>query len=391
MKSSYFEFDGDLGRFLGPDDLFPSAAFIDFVLQYGQDGLDALRDADEQVQQIINEMIAAGLLDKDEQGNLHLTERMHRGMQHHALLEIFRRLKGGVRDGHPSADPGRHGERADGTHPYQFGDPLSELALGESMRNAIRRLAASPAQPDAPAAILPIRFQEADFELHQVESSTTSALCVLIDLSGSMMRYGRHIAAKRVAMGLRSLVREKFPLDRIEFIGFATTAEPLADKDLPMVMPKPVTTREWEVRVRIPLDQADQTHPHFTNLHHALRLARTRLARQNADNRQIFIITDGQPTAHLSGDNADILNLIYPPSETSAEVTLREALTCAQQGIRISSFALIEEYYGMEWVGFIDQLTRLVRGVAFYCTAGDLDATILESYLTGRREKKPLW
>ncbi len=390
MRSEYFEFDGDRGRFLGPDDLFPSKGFMEFVLQYGQDGLEALDNADEQVQQLINEMILAGLLERDEQGNLQMTERMHRGMQHQALLEIFRQLKGGWRDGHPSSDPGRHGERSDGTRPYEFGDPLSELALGESMRNAIRRLAASGGTTTT-AGIVPIRFDESDFELHQVENATTSAICVLIDLSGSMMRYGRHIAAKRVAMGLRSLVREKFPHDHIEFIGFASTAECLADRDLPMVMPKPITTREWDIRIRVPLDQADQTHPHFTNLHHALRLARLRLTRQGADNRQIFIITDGQPTAHLSGDDTEILNLIYPPSETSAEITLREALTCARQGIRISSFALIEEYYGMDWVGFIDQLTRLVRGVAFYCTAGDLEATILESYLTGKREKRPLW
>jgi len=318
-------------------------------------------------------------------------------MQHKAFLEIFRELRSGVRDGHPTSDPGRAGERTEGTKAYQWGDPLAEIDLGQTMKNAIQRQgqggkgAEGQSEGDSGSGgLLPIRFTDSDFELFNVESSTDTALCILIDLSGSMMRYGRHVAAKRVAMGMRSLVREKFPLDTVDFVGFSSVAEPIEEKDLPLVMPKPITTRDWEVRVRVPLEQAGMTHPHFTNLHHGLRMARQRLARHGAANKQLFIITDGQPTAHLSGDNKEILNLIYPPAHASAEATLTEALACHRQGIRISSFALIEEYHGMDWIGFVDQMTRLVKGVAFYCTAGDLGATIMESYLAGKREKKPL-
>lgn len=424
MHFSYSEFDGELGSFLSPDDLFPSAGLVEFILQHGQEGLDALdQHPDEQIQQLLNELVQAGLLERDEgSGELKLTPRMHRGMQHRAFLEIFRNLKPGVRDGHETPEPGGRGDRTDGTRPYQFGDPVSELALGPSLRNAIQRSigeseAARPggggpapagafASPDGIAAanaggLFPIRFQDRDFELFNVESQSDTALCILIDLSGSMARYGRHIAAKRVALGMRSLVREKFPLDTVDFIGFASTAEPIDERDLPLVMPKPITTRDWEVRV--PLDQADMAHPHFTNLHHGLRMARETLRRRGAENKQLFIITDGQPTAHLTAAGqgpisgpvgADpgqaILNLIYPPDPASEEATLNEAFRCHQEGIRVSSFALIEEYYGMDWVGFVDRLTRLVRGVAFYCTAGDLEATIMESYLAGKREKKPL-
>ena len=415
MKSVYSEFDGESGRFLSPDDLFPSSGIIEFLLQYGEEGLEAL-DAhpDEQIEALLEEMLQAGLLERDADGNLRLTPRMQRGIQHRAFLEIFRNLRPSVRDGHETPEPGSRGERSEGTRPYEFGDPISELDLNASIRNAIQRLAsetpgagtgaaAGMAGAGGPGGVLPIRFVDRDFELFNTESSTSSALAILIDLSGSMMRYGRHVAAKRVALGMRSLVREKFPLDTVDFIGFASVAEHLDERDLPMVMPKPITTREWEVRVRVPLDQADLTHPHFTNLHHALRLARLRLAQRGAENKQVFLITDGQPTAHLSAPGAGpiagpaghapgetILNLIYPPSRESSEATLNEAFRCSQEGIRISSFALIEEYHGMEWVGFVDQLTRLVKGVAFYCTAGDLGATIMESYLAGKREKRPL-
>lgn len=404
MKSVYSEFDGERGRFLSPDDLFPSPAIVEFILQYGEDGLEALdQHPDAQIEALIEEMIQAGLLERDADGRLRLTPRMQRGIQHRSFLEIFRSLKASVRDGHETPEPGSRGDRTEGTRPYQFGDPISELDLNSSLRNAIRRLAGDRPEGGPVSSLLPIKFADRDFELFNTESSTDTALAILIDLSGSMMRYGRHMAAKRVALGMRSLVREKFPLDTVDFIGFASVAEHLDERDLPLVMPKPITTREWEVRVRVPLDQASLTHPHFTNLHHALRLARARLSRRGAENKQIFLITDGQPTAHLSAPGAGplsgpggppagetILNLIYPPSRESTEATLGEAFRCAQEGIRISSFALIEEYYGMEWVGFIDQLTRLVRGVAFYCTAGDLGATIMESYLSGKRQKKPL-
>ena len=405
MQFSYAEFDGEQGAFLSPDALFPQKGVMDFILQYGQDGLDALDESDDedgQIERLIAEMMQAGLVDRDDEGRLRLTPRMVRGMQHRSFLEIFRSLKPGVRDGHAAPEPGARGERLEGTKPYQWGDPLSEIDLGETLREAIQRVAAE-GPPEAQAlekgrtgGVLPIRLSDRDIRLFNVEAHTDSALCILIDLSGSMARYGRHIAAKRVAMGMRSLVREKFPLDTVDFIGFSSVAEVIREQDLPLVMPKPITTRQHDIRVRVPLDQAHLTHPHFTNLHHGLRLARQTLARRGAANKQLFIITDGEPTAHLSegqtpeGSGGTMLNLIYPPSRRSQEATLREALRCHQEGIRISSFALIEEYYGMEWVGFVDQLTRLVKGVAFYCTAGDLGATIMESYLSGKRTKKAL-
>ena len=401
MKFTYSEFDGERGAFLAPGDLFPSQGVIEFLLEHGQDGLDAINHhPDDQIQKVIDEMIQAGLVERDEHGALRLTPRMHRGIQHNAFLEVFRNLRAGVRDGHPSPDPGVRGDRADGTRAFQFGDPVSEIDAHTSLRNAMQRIVRDGG---ATASFSPIKFREHDFEIFQTEATSDTALAILIDLSGSMMRYGRHIAAKQIALGMAALVREKFPLDTVDFIGFASTAEVLTERDLPLVMPKPITTHDWEIRVRCPLSQADQTHPHFTNLHHAMRLGREKLRRRGAQNKQMFIITDGQPTAHLSAmgqgpvvglSTADpssvMLNLIYPPSPASTEATLAEALRCSQEGIRMSTFALIEEYDTMDWVGFVDQMTRLVKGVAFYCAAGDLGATIMESYLAGKRTKKSL-
>ncbi|MCH8253694.1 MAG: VWA domain-containing protein, partial [Planctomycetes bacterium] len=99
---------------------------------------------------------------------------------------------------------------------------------------------------------------------------------------------------------------------------------------------------------------------------------------------QVFIITDGQPTAYVKGGH---IFLVYPPDEATVMATLSEAMIMSRSGIRFSTFALIEDYYYMDWVGFVDHLTKLTKGVAFYCTSGDLTNCVMESYLSGRKKK----
>lgn len=388
MQFRYGEFDGD-AQFLSPDELFPAPGFIDFIIEYGEQGLDALEQTEEeQIRELIEQMIQAGLLERNEDGTLRLTPRMVQGMRHRLFLEIFRDVQRGVRGGHQSKEHGRADDRSDGTKQYEFGDPLHEIALGNSMRNAIKRVGIESGK-SLSESLFPIRFHDRDFEIHRTESTADSSIIVLIDLSGSMMRYGRYIQAKRVTMGLKGLIEQHFPQDRIQFIGFASVAERISPAALPLIMPKPITTREWEIRIRVPLEQAGQAPPHFTNLQHGLRMARQILRRDNASNRQIFIITDGQPTAHVqtSEAGAEMLYLLYPPAQETWDITLQEAWRCSQEGIRLSTFALIEEYQYMEWVGFVEQLTRLTRGVAFYCSAGDLAGIIMDSYLSGKKQR----
>ena len=158
-------------------------------------------------------------------------------------------------------------------------------------------------------------------------------------------------------------------------------------------MPKPVSLYDSQVRLRVPLDDQATRKPerlplHFTNLQMGLRMARQILSRRGAANRMIFIITDGQPTAHVEPTEAgEMLYLLYPPSERTSTATLTEAHRCRQMGMQIATFALIEDYWGMDWVGFVDQLTRLTRGIAYYCSSEDLSSTVIESYLSGRRRK----
>ena len=392
MRYSYGEYDGQ--PFPSPDDLFPSSKLVNFILEYGEQALDAMQTLEGDEADMIRQMIEAGLLEEvqDEDGNtkLQMTPRMLKGMQHQALLEIFRDMDKSVKGSHETSQSGRTTERSEGNKAYEFGDPLSEVDLGATLRNVMGRQVSEDGK-----AVLPLQIQMDDFEVHQTEARADCATVLLMDLSGSMMRYGRFLQAKRVAMGLKAMIEQRFPQDTLEYVGFYSLAEPMREQDVPLVMPKPVTIRDWEVKLRVPVQQARENMErmplHFTNLQMGLREARRILAKRGASNKQIFIITDGQPTAHVqtSPDTGEeMLYLLYPPTEETATITLQEAVKCQQQGIRIASFALIEDYWGMDWVGFIDQLTRLTRGTAFYNTGEDLASTVIESYLSGRKTRK---
>ena len=403
MKFQYGEYDGN--PFETPDALFPKPEVMQFILQHGQDALDAMENLDgADEQQFIQDMIYAGLLEKTEDedgsGKLRLTPKMLKGLQHKALLEIFEGLRRGTREGHQTEAPGRSSERTEGTKSYEFGDPLSELDIGATLRNTISRSSDESGQPGTPS--LPLHINANDFEIHLTEGVSDCATALLIDQSGSMMRWGRFYQAKRVALGLSALINQRFPQDTLDYVGFYTLSDRLREQDLPLVMPKPISVRDYEVRLRMPLAQAQQMHEqqgdeasaqlplHFTNLQLGLRQARQMLNRRGAANKQIFIITDGQPTAHVEPNAAggdEMLYLLYPPSERTSTVTLKEALKCQQQGIRLATFALIEDYWGMDWVNFVEKLTRLTHGIAYYCTSEDLSSTVIESYLSGRKKK----
>ena len=384
MKYFYGEHDGT--EFPSPDKLFGFDQLMQFIMDYGEQALKAIeqmlkdpKDA-EQVE-MLEQLIKEGLLDKDGKGKIRLTPRAVGRMQRRALVEVFSNLRQGQREGHEKLTAGHGGERIEGTKAYQYGDPVSDLDLHATLHNALARHGLPVRQEGKDWRI---RFDERDFELHLHEGTTSCSTVVLLDQSGSMMRYGRFAAAKQVAMAMQALVRGRFPQDSIDFVGFYSGANVIPEGLLPLAMPKAVTIHDYRVRLRVPADRLAEAPQHFTNLHMGLQLARRILRRRTSENRQIFIITDGQPTAHMEGDN---VFLLYPPDPRSTVATLKEAVLATREGARISTFALIEDYFGMEWVGFVDQLTKLTKGVAFYTSSDQLSSCIMESYLSGKKRK----
>lgn len=388
MRHRYHEFDGREFRFQG--DLDFAQALFDFVLAYGDPAMRALENMEHDPEQseLLQQLLDQGMLEKV-RGRFRLTPRAVNAMQRRALMEIFTRLKRGARDGHVSPDSGGAGERIEGGRPFEWGDPVSEIDLQSSLRNALRRATENAAltraaSPTATSGLLPIRFGNGDLERFDTESRTSCSTVVLIDRSGSMSRFGRFLQAKKCAMALIALIRQRFPLDTVDLVGFASSAEVISEDKLPLLMPRPVTVHDPVIRLRVPIDQLDQAPPHFTNLHLGLLQARRILSRRSGDNKMIFIITDGRPTAHVEGD---FVHLVYPPGQRSHYVTLEEAFRISKQGVRICTFALADDYWDMDWLGFVDELGRLTRGVTFHCAGGDLSSCVMESYLSGRKKK----
>jgi Ca-activated chloride channel family protein len=140
------------------------------------------------------------------------------------------------------------------------------LNLHETMRNAMQRQSSGP----------PIRITEDDLVIHETEYQTSCATVVLLDMSGSMTRFGKYGAAKKVALAMQSLVRGRYQGDFLQTIGFYSFASPLTERELLYSAPKQVSIYDSRVRLRINLDQPPKFVPqHFTNIHAGLQMARS--------------------------------------------------------------------------------------------------------------------
>ncbi|UCC31387.1 MAG: VWA domain-containing protein [Phycisphaerales bacterium] len=373
MRFIFRQWDGT--EFRTQDHLQSFTNFMEYLFEYGEDAIRALRELAEDLEQrkIIDQWIEEGLLEKIGV-RFRLTPRAINSMQRKALMEVFRGMKANSSEGHESTWIGPGGERTEGTRRYQFGDPLSDVDQSATLRNAIIHGGLG----------VPIRLEEADFKVHLTESKATCSTVILLDMSGSMSRWNRFAQAKKCAMAMYALIRQRYPSDTVDIVGFASGAEPIPEHRLPLVLPKRISMIDPQVRMRVPVSQLDQAPQHFTNLQMGLKTARRILGHRGGHNKQVFIITDGQPTAHVQGE---YIYLVYPPDEETAMATLSEAIPFARQGIRFSTFALIEDYFFMDWINFVDHLTKLTKGVAFYCTSGDLTNCVMESYLSGRKTK----
>ena len=277
---------------------------------------------------------------------------------------------------HETAQKGAGSIRLDETRPYVFGDSRANVNLHETLKNAYMRQGGG----------VPIRPTHDDFMVHDTEYQASCATVVLIDMSGSMSRFGKYGTTKKIALGLQALVRAQYPQDSLQMIGFFTLASKMTERELLNSAPKPVGLFDSRVHLRISLDAPlPRQVQHFTNIDAGLKLARASLSRSGAGNKQIIVITDGEPTAHVEGRE---VVLIYPPAEKTAKATLAEARRCAQAGIRISSFALIEDYYYHGLVNFVEDMARVTHGVAAYCSSDDLGKYVFDSFIGGRRQRK---
>jgi uncharacterized protein with von Willebrand factor type A (vWA) domain len=354
------------------DALFDQLA--DYLMDYGDELLDNLPRLAEEHPDVLEKLIQRGLLEQDRRGRFSITPKGLKRIENRALEALFDVRARDKLGRHETEHRGAGQTLQEETRPYEFGDPTANLNLHETLRNALVRQGGGT----------PIHIQEEDLVVHDSEFQTSCATVVLLDMSGSMMRYGKFGAAKRVALALASLVRDRYQGDWLQCVGFYTYAAPLSERELLYAAPKPVSIYDSRVHLRIDLDHPPRFIPeHFTNIHAGLQFARRLLRRQPAQNRQIILITDGEPTAHVEGRQ---LVLIYPPHEKTARLTLAEAKRCADEGIHLSSFALVEDYFYFGLVNFVEDLARVTRGISASCSAQDMGRLVVQSFVGGRRK-----
>jgi Ca-activated chloride channel homolog len=374
----------EYSRFDGSQQFTPQSAdalfdeLSQYLLDYGEHVLDQLERWEQEHPDVLEMLIQRGYIEKDAQGQFVVTPKGVRRVESKALDELFQITRKDRLGKHETDFRGPGQTLHEESKPYEYGDPIANLNMHETLKNALHRQGGGA----------PVRIGEEDFVVHDTEYQTSCATVVLVDMSGSMSRYGKYASAKKVAMALQSLVRGKYQGDFLQVVGFYTYATPLSERELLYSAPKPVSIYDPRVRLRINLDQPPRFVPeHFTNIHAGLQFARRILRRQPAENKQIITITDGEPTAHLEG--RDVV-LIYPPAEKTARVTLAEAKRCADEGLHLSSFALVEDYFYLGLVNFVEQMAHVSGGVAAYCNAGDLGNLVVDSFVGGRKRRRTL-
>lgn len=313
-------------------------------------GAGAARDLDA-LDDLARRLEEAGYLERRGE-RLELTARGSRRIGQKVLADLFGRLRSDAFGGHRADRAGRGGEREPDTKPYDFGDPF-HLDVRGTLANALAREENAPGRRTGG-----VRLRADDFEVHRTERTTSAATVLLVDMSRSMLLRGCYLAAKRVAIALDTLIRTQYPRDCLAIVGFAYYARELR--------PDALAELTWH------------GYEYGTNLQHGLQLARRILARERAANREIVVITDGEPTAHFEDGRVEFS---YPPTRRTIAETLREVVRCTRDGITINTFMLERSRALTDFVGLVTQLNR---GRAFYAEPERLGEYVLVDFV-GRR------
>ena len=294
------------------------------------------------------------------------------------LADIFSDLQAARSGRHEGPIIGEGAVETAKTKPYEYGDSLANMDVAGSFVNAFVRARSGAADPVFPTGD--------DLLIHRTRNTPKCATSVLMDMSGSMRHGGQYVNVKRMALALDALIRQEYPGDHLSFIEMYTFAKLRRPAEIVSLMPKPVSIHNPVVRLK-----ADMSNPaiselrvpqHFTNIQHALSLARRVLTGQDTPNRQIALITDGLPTAHFEGPE---LYLLYPPDPRTEEATMREAVACAREGITINIFLLPSWSQSSEDVAFAHRIAETTRGRVFFTAGKDLDRFVLWDYVANRR------
>jgi uncharacterized protein with von Willebrand factor type A (vWA) domain len=311
---------------------------------------DEANQALETMERIAASLRTAGYLEGDDD-DLKLTAKATRRLGYKALEEVFGSVKNSrIHGGHQVAKLGPGSIGSGVTRRYEFGDDLTHLDLRATVRNAVLRAGQG----------VPVKMSVEDFEIELTEIQTQVSTVLLLDQSRSMGMWGTFTGAKKVVMALSALLQSQFPQDKLHVVGFSDFARVLPVQTL--------SKTTWNDYVS------------GTNMHHALILGRELLAKDHAANKQIMMITDGEPTCYIENGYS---NFSYPPSKKTIEETLKEVKRCTQAGITINTFMLETTSYLLK---FVEEMMKLNKGRAFYSSLDQLGHYVLVDYLRNKTQ-----
>jgi uncharacterized protein with von Willebrand factor type A (vWA) domain len=283
-------------------------------------------------------------------GEFKLKAKSEQSLRQSALEEIFGKLKKTKSGEHNTHHSGRGDEQTTERRDYEFGDTLEQISVTDSLRNA-----------QINHGLDNFMMTEDDLEVMESEFKAQTSTVLMIDISHSMILYGedRITPAKKVAMALAELITKKYPKDTLDILVFGDDAWQIEIKDLPYL----------------------QVGPYHTNTVAGLELAMDILRRRKNANKQIFMITDGKPSALF--ENGRLYTNSFGLDMKIVNRTLEEADRCRRAGIPITTFMLATDPM---LVNFVDQLSKINRGRAFYASADRLGEYILADYIRNRRK-----
>jgi uncharacterized protein with von Willebrand factor type A (vWA) domain len=293
----------------------------------------------------------SGLIDKDK-NTLKLTPKGLSKIAGKALAELFGDLKSSMFDLHSTIRVGQGIDSSDTLSNYEFGDPM-DLDITSTIKQAIFN--------NGPT--IPVKLSENDFMVIKKEESVRAATVIMLDLSLSMPMKENFLPAKKVALALWWLISSKYPKDYVGIVGFAETASVIKYNELP---------------------ETTWNYGYGTNMAHGLNISR-KLLKGQVGQKQIIMITDGEPTAHIDKYGQPYFH--YPPVKETIDRTLAEVLRCTKAGIRINTFMLESTIF---LTGFIKTITEINKGKAFFTSNETLGKYVLMDFMDNKRTTKRL-
>ncbi len=315
-------------------------------------GRGAVDDLD-QLRRIERELEQQGYLQRSD-GRLELTAKAIRRLGHTALRRVFSSLEAARQGNHDIRDAGAAGELTGASRPWAFGDE-QPLDVVRTVSNAVRRTGGARRGRGVALAV-------EDFEVHETERRTSAAVCLLVDLSYSMVLNNTWGAAKQTALALETLIASQFPQDALQVIGFSNYAR---------------TLRRGEVAT------LDSDMVQGTNLQHALMVAGRFIDRHPESDPVVLVVTDGEPTAHLLRNGEAFFD--WPPAPETLELTLAEVDRMTRRGASLNVFMLGDEPRLRD---FVEEVARRNGGRVFSPSSDRLGEYVVSDFLRIRRSHR---